>query len=117
MADNQLTFWAGPGGALMCGKEIPSITQDLTREETAVWYGGRFFVGETLSKGAMKRIAEALGGVFLEGTNDGGSEGVGGDGARAVLRGVSATRWITWTVRRRRSMCFGGTVGRGSRTL
>jgi hypothetical protein len=77
---NQLKFWAGPGGALMCSEEIPGVTQDLTREETAEWHGGRHFVGETLSTEAMKRIAEALGGVFQEGANDGGSEGGGGDG-------------------------------------
>jgi hypothetical protein len=78
MDDNQLNFWPGSGGALMCNKEIPGVTQHLAEDGTAEWYGGRYFVGESMGTEAMKRIAEALGGVFQEEAN--GREGGGGDG-------------------------------------
>lgn len=52
-------------GALVCDVEIPGLTQVLS-DEHAQSYGGRFFVGETITKSAAKQLAEALGGRLEE---------------------------------------------------
>lgn len=56
-------FWSGPGSALLCSEEIPGVTQTLD-EEAAGYYGGKYFVGETITVGAAKIISELLGGVY-----------------------------------------------------
>lgn len=48
-------------GALVTDEAIPSVTQEL-REHNAKTYGACYFVGETISRSAAKRIAELLGG-------------------------------------------------------
>ncbi len=59
-------FHYGAGGALTCDRELEGITQELKEEDHAKWYGGVHFIGESMTKGAAKAIAEALGGVFEE---------------------------------------------------
>jgi hypothetical protein len=54
----------GPGGALVCddlpptlaGAGIPLLSDDCQR-----YYGGRYMVAESMSRGVAERIAEALG--------------------------------------------------------
>ena len=58
-----MVFKYGPGGAFLCDEEIPDITQPLNREEQA-FYGGKFFIGETIRKEAAKKLATLLGGTF-----------------------------------------------------
>lgn len=52
----------------MCDSHIDGVTQDLSRSEDAAgsmkFYGGRYFVCETIWLTAAKRFAEALGGTF-----------------------------------------------------
>ncbi len=74
--NDKLVFHYGAGGALTCDQELPGITQDLMKRPDGTddpgwkghdeFYGGRFFVAESMRKGAAKAIAEALGGVFEE---------------------------------------------------
>ena len=61
-------------GALMCDQAVEDLTQDLeqqpegnftNRQETIAFYGGRYFVCETITAAAARKIAEALGGVYL----------------------------------------------------
>ncbi len=65
MADEKKvkTFHSGPGGALLCSEEIPGVTQTLD-DQTAEYYGGRYFVGETITAGAAKIISELFAGVY-----------------------------------------------------
>jgi hypothetical protein len=63
-------FWRC-NGALMCDELIDGVTQDLTKEPTAGdreatmrYYGGRYFVCETITAPAAKIIAELLGGIY-----------------------------------------------------
>ena len=58
-------FKHSSGGSLVCDTEIPGITQHLDDTQRG-WYGGEYFIGESMTKGAAKAIAEALGGVFYE---------------------------------------------------
>ena len=53
-------------GALTCKEPIPGVTQELEKE-TAEFYGGPYFIAESMSKSAAARIAEALGGELEEG--------------------------------------------------
>lgn len=59
-------FWVGSAGALMCSEEYEGLTQRLVNPEHIRWYGGEFFVCETIGPTAGKMIAEALGGEFVE---------------------------------------------------
>lgn len=52
-------------GALMCDREIPGLNHELEGDGAKKYYGGRYFVCETLSRKAGKIIAEALGGIFI----------------------------------------------------
>lgn len=62
-----LNFWCGPGGALLCDTAIPGLTQEVNDEDGSVqYYGGRFFVGETILPSAAKLIARALGGELID---------------------------------------------------
>jgi len=57
-------FWAGPGGAMLCSVKIDGIQElDLF---SASYYGGTYFVGETISEKMARKIAAALGGEYLE---------------------------------------------------
>lgn len=65
-----MRFWRCQG-ALMCDEPIDGVTQDLAKtpaannpEETMRWYGGRYFVCETIESTAAKIIAEKLGGTY-----------------------------------------------------
>lgn len=54
------------GGALMCEEPIPGVTQELTC--TYSYYGGfRYFVAESMSEEAARRIAHGLGGILWKG--------------------------------------------------
>jgi hypothetical protein len=65
MSGQRIRFWSGPGGALLCERAIAGLTQELS-EDSARFYGGKHFVGETIHAGAAKKIAEAFDGEFLE---------------------------------------------------
>ena len=52
-------------GALLADTAIPGVTQELI-PDTARHYGGRFFIAETLTRIAARRIAEALGCEWFE---------------------------------------------------
>lgn len=56
-------FHYGPGGALVSDKEIAGITQMLD-DSSAVYYGGHFMVGESMTESCARRIADLLGGEF-----------------------------------------------------
>jgi hypothetical protein len=58
-------FYRGPGGALMCDRALLGLTQELTDAESVRWYGGSFFVGESMGEYASQQIAVALGGEWL----------------------------------------------------
>jgi hypothetical protein len=60
-----MKFTYGDGGALLCDEAIEGVTQELN-DETARAYGGRFFIGESMSRKTAEKLAEALGGS-LEG--------------------------------------------------
>lgn len=53
-------------GALMCEIEILGLTQRLTDAATIEFYGGKFFVCETIKESAARQITDALGGEFTE---------------------------------------------------
>lgn len=72
-------LFSGPGGACMSSKEIHGLTQDLATlgpeatpedhvraEERCNYYGGRYFVCETMTESGMKKLAAALGLRFKE---------------------------------------------------
>lgn len=59
-------FWPGPAGALLCDREVKGLTQELSFANT-IYYGGQYFVGESIPCRAAKVIAEALGGEYLDG--------------------------------------------------
>ena len=59
------TFKYGPGGALVCDEPIEGVTQPLDAQSSE-YYGGKFMIGESMSHGAAKRIAELLGGTLTE---------------------------------------------------
>lgn len=65
-------FFYYEGGALVCDEPIPGITQDVWTtsiypDESRSWYGGhRYFVAESMGKGAARIIARALGGILCE---------------------------------------------------
>jgi len=70
-----ITFWSGPGGALLCDQPIADVTQDLSETpdhayggaaDSMKYYGGRYFIGETITRPTARKIAEALGGKYLE---------------------------------------------------
>jgi hypothetical protein len=70
---NTPVFFYSTGGSLMCDREVEGLTQDLLvvsaepyREKCQEFYGGRYFVCETVTRNAAKLIAEALGGEFRE---------------------------------------------------
>ena len=52
-------------GALLADSAITGVTQEL-KPDTARFYGGKFFIGETLTQIAARRIAEALGCEWCE---------------------------------------------------
>jgi len=58
-----IRFWRGPCGALLCDREITDVTQTLLGE-TARFYEGTYFIGETITTGAGEAIAKALGGTY-----------------------------------------------------
>jgi hypothetical protein len=68
--NDKIHFRYGAGGALVCDVPIEGVTQDLmkdTRYGTSVeFYGGRYFVGESITKSGARKLAELLGGVLDE---------------------------------------------------
>ncbi len=58
----------------MCDQAVEGLTQDLeaqpdttfsSKQESMKFYGGRYFVCETITSSAARKIAEALGGTYL----------------------------------------------------
>ena len=62
-------FHYRPGGALVCETEIPGVTQSLEMIDES-FYGKGYFVGESMSGFTAKAIAESLGGVLVEESNN-----------------------------------------------
>jgi hypothetical protein len=54
------TFFAGPGGALMCNCEVHGLTHKLSNLDTAAYYGSEFFVGESMCRATMRWIASQV---------------------------------------------------------
>jgi hypothetical protein len=67
-----IQFHYGGGGALVCDEPIEGVTQDLLTvseahgEESVKFYGGRYFIAESMHRSAAKRMAELLGGVLAD---------------------------------------------------
>lgn len=61
-----LQMW--PGGhccdALICSAPIAGVTQEL-EDDAAAHYGGKWFIGESMTESAMKIIASKFGAVYL----------------------------------------------------
>ena len=51
--------WYSSCGALVVDTEVPGLTQTLD-EKSAKYYGGKFFICETISFSGAQRVAEAL---------------------------------------------------------
>ena len=64
--NNKPKFWVSRGGSLMCDRNISGLVQVLDNPDHIRWYGGEFFICETIGPTAGKIIAEALGGEFLK---------------------------------------------------
>lgn len=56
--------WLGMGGALLLDRQVPGLTGPRLERLPAGFYGGEWFVCESLSESAAERIAEALGFTF-----------------------------------------------------
>lgn len=63
--EEPIVFTYGSGGALVCDVEIPGVTQQLS-DDTAKYYGGKYMVGESITRSAARRLAILLGGVLAE---------------------------------------------------
>ncbi len=72
MAEKSVTkFRYTSGGALVCDLPVEGVTQELCAE-TATFYGGRYFVGESMTKSGAAKIASLLGGELeQEGKHEG----------------------------------------------
>lgn len=58
--------WSGPGGALITDAPIQGVTNIAPMDEDCQrFYGGSYFIGESLSPLAAKTLAEALGLEFV----------------------------------------------------
>jgi len=64
-ATDKPKFFYGTCGCLMCDRPIEGLTQTLG-DDSAKYYGSKFFICETIFSSAAKIIAEALGGEFVE---------------------------------------------------
>lgn len=68
--DETRYLYPGTCGALMSSHEIEGLTQDLdgsaNPEECKKFYGGRWFICETMMPLAQRKIAEALGVTYRE---------------------------------------------------
>lgn len=51
------------GGALVCDKPINGMTQTLDKE-SAKYYGGKYFIAESMIKTCALKIATLLGGTL-----------------------------------------------------
>lgn len=65
LLNEKTTVWVESSGALMVSREIEGVTQKLN-PDAAEYYGGKFFVCETIRKSAAKKIAAAMGWEFSE---------------------------------------------------
>ncbi|MDX9781327.1 MAG: hypothetical protein RBT66_09860 [bacterium] len=52
--------WYGPCGALVTDTEIPGVTHKLD-SDAAEYYGGAFFIAESMGPTAAEKISVALG--------------------------------------------------------
>jgi len=66
MSNEKPKFFCGAAGAFMCETSIPKLTQKISDEQTKKFYGGEFFIGESMNVSACRMIAKALGGEFVE---------------------------------------------------
>jgi len=65
MGEEKIKSWSSPGSALMVSASIPGITQEIDGE-TARFYTGNHFVGETISQSTARAISAALGWEYQE---------------------------------------------------
>ena len=59
--NGSMKFFYGFGGSLLCDEEIPDITQPLD-DDSAKWYGDRYFIAESMKRSTAEKIAKLLGG-------------------------------------------------------
>jgi c-di-AMP phosphodiesterase-like protein len=59
MSERQIKSWYGPCGALVTDGEITGVTH-RQNDEHADYYGGRFFIAESMTETAARKISEAL---------------------------------------------------------
>lgn len=64
MPEEKLIFWGGPGGALLCNKNLAGVNG--LGEEDSKYYGGKYLIGETISISTQKLIAKAFNGEYKE---------------------------------------------------
>ena len=62
-----MNFYYLSGGALICDRPIPNITQLLDEDTARYFHGLRHFVAESMRLDAARRIAHALGGTLIDG--------------------------------------------------
>jgi hypothetical protein len=58
--DAQAKSWYGTGGCLITDAPIEGVTQGVSVAEEE-YYGGKYFIAESMSEGAAKKISEVLG--------------------------------------------------------
>lgn len=62
---DKIRFTYSTGGSLVTDRPIAGVTREITDEE-AGYYGGRYFVCESMSESAARHIAEAFGGFMVK---------------------------------------------------
>lgn len=63
MPDDLEFSWVYPDGALLANREIEGVTQPQSKRSAC--YGPGFFICETISQSAARKIAELLGGQLV----------------------------------------------------
>ena len=64
MKDN-IKSWSGAGGSLMVSEPIPGVTQEINGD-TERFYGGKHFIGETITLSTARAISTAMGWEYQE---------------------------------------------------
>ena len=66
MTDKKIKSWVGAGGSLMLSDNVDGVTQQLMDIDSIRYYGGVYFVCETMRTQAGREISKAMGWEFLE---------------------------------------------------
>lgn len=60
-AELRIKSWYGRGGALVTDAEVPGVTDGgMLSPDSQSYYGGKFFIAESMSESAAKEISKAL---------------------------------------------------------